>query len=493
MKLFSSLHRRLRRSGYLSIVAASLMTSAAIANEPAAELDGYTLFGISSTTGELGSYNFANDEAKIIGEVRLSETGQLVTGIEASAYIPRSANVMAFWSDPSDGETKLLQVNLTSAKARVISEVGTGAITGAVAVTPTETAPISKAQRTPLDQVRAHEVYAVQSSGQFDFDIVNNSVVPRKSYVAKVTVLGAAIRSGSYDMPVSIQVHLGNEDENPFGNYTSPLGGNLNDAQGVRRVILEKKRAANTPITISAKSWIKRSSSYSGSSDSHWESYLAFNSAEGGQQVKVLRNGDDVPDIAGMNGQNNIAHFVGDFVDTATGKMKLADNQVIYLFELGTTNMSSSAADFQDLVVLVTLAKNVEDLQGADNVPVAGHLVKIDHRNGDKQRVMPLSHSYDSLAGIDATSLFGTSGNELYKIDTVNKTETLVATLGGELAAMEWPLATLFGFENATDRLHAVINRDMAAVNAAIDVQLNDLGSIIFARDADLPLFQRYD
>lgn len=493
MKPFTSLHRRLRRSGYLSIVAASLMTSAVFANEPVAELDGYTLFGISSATGELGSYNFANDEAKAVGEVRLAETGQLVTGIEASAYIPRSANVLAFWSDPADGETKLLQVNLESAKARVVSEVGTGAITGAVAVTPTETAPINSAQRTPLSQVRAHEVYAVQSSGKFDFDIVNNAVVPRKPFVTKVTVLGAAIRSGSYDMPVTIQVHMGNDDVTPFGGFGSPTAGNLNDGAGVRRKILEDKRDANTPITITAKSWIKESSSYSGSSDSHWGSYLSFNSADGGQQVKVLRNGDDVPNIAGMDGQSNIAHFVRDFVDTASGKMKMADNQVIYLFELGTTNMSSSAADFQDLVVLVTLAKNAEDLQGADNVPVAGHLIKVDHHNGNKQRVMPLSHSYDSLAGYDATTLYGTSGNELYKIDLANKTETLLATLGGELAAMEWPTATLFGFENATDRLHAVINRDMAAVNASVDVRLNDLGSIIFARDADLPLFQRYD
>ena len=35
----------------------------------------------------------------------------------------------------------------------------------------------------------------------------------------------------------------------------------------------------------------------------------------------------------------------------------MAQNQAIFLFELGTTNLRSSAADFQDLVVLVTMKK----------------------------------------------------------------------------------------------------------------------------------------
>ena len=42
--------------------------------------------------------------------------------------------------------------------------------------------------------------------------------------------------------------------------------------------------------------------------------------------------------------------------------MTMDENQSIYLFELGTTRLTSSAADFQDLVVLVTLGESPEAL-----------------------------------------------------------------------------------------------------------------------------------
>ena len=38
-------------------------------------------------------------------------------------------------------------------------------------------------------------------------------------------------------------------------------------------------------------------------------------------------------------------------------------SQTIYLFELGTADLSDSRADFQDLVVLVTLGSSVEELE----------------------------------------------------------------------------------------------------------------------------------
>ena len=41
--------------------------------------------------------------------------------------------------------------------------------------------------------------------------------------------------------------------------------------------------------------------------------------------------------------------------DSGTVELPLPDTDVIYLFELGTSNLHSSAADFQDLVVLLRL------------------------------------------------------------------------------------------------------------------------------------------
>jgi len=84
--------------------------------------------------------------------------------------------------------------------------------------------------------------------------------------------------------------------------------------------------------------------------------YMTAKSGDDSQQVIVLRNGSDVPAIDAFQDQTNLAAFVDPYVNVATGKIVLQDNQAIYLFELGTSNLSSSAADFQDLVIMVTLA-----------------------------------------------------------------------------------------------------------------------------------------
>ena len=64
--------------------------------------------------------------------------------------------------------------------------------------------------------------------------------------------------------------------------------------------------------------------------------------------------------------QSNIAAFVRNFV--VDGHVVLGENEAIYLFELGTTNMSSDAADFQDLVVVVELGESPEALAETEDM-----------------------------------------------------------------------------------------------------------------------------
>ncbi|QQS08432.1 MAG: hypothetical protein IPK69_10590 [Phycisphaerales bacterium] len=71
----------------------------------------------------------------------------------------------------------------------------------------------------------------------------------------------------------------------------------------------------------------------------------------------ALRNGDTVPTVAGFGKQTSVAQMLSTTTD-ASGKIKLKDNQVVYLFELYTSNQSNSAFDLQDLVVLVELASD---------------------------------------------------------------------------------------------------------------------------------------
>ena len=85
------------------------------------------------------------------------------------------------------------------------------------------------------------------------------------------------------------------------------------------------------------------------------ELLITADSGDNSQQVMVLRHGDPVPDIDPAPGQDPLTVYIADYVDLATNTISLLENQVIYLFELYTTDMTSKFADFQDMVILLSL------------------------------------------------------------------------------------------------------------------------------------------
>lgn len=70
--------------------------------------------------------------------------------------------------------------------------------------------------------------------------------------------------------------------------------------------------------------------------------------------VFVLRAGDPAPDKAPFGGQAPLAGFLAPYVNTVTKTMVLDYNQIILLFEY-VDDLTGSAADYQDLVILFTL------------------------------------------------------------------------------------------------------------------------------------------
>jgi fibro-slime domain-containing protein len=82
----------------------------------------------------------------------------------------------------------------------------------------------------------------------------------------------------------------------------------------------------------------------------------------------------------------------------------LKDNEAIYLFELGTTNLSSPAADFQDLVIVVTLATDPVYFYSPDTSAVGldpiGYKVDSDWQDADGNKIAP--HLYTPALGDDA-------------------------------------------------------------------------------------------
>src|SRR5262245_17069387 len=192
-----------------------------------------------------------------------------------------------------------------------------------------------------------------------EFIIKDGKVITSESFAAMITVVGAAMNySGAYEMPVTTKTNIGATVINPFGDFAKALAGNVNKAGNPRDYVSQSIYAANTPIYVTARSWYKKQSNYSGLLESHWQTYKEYNTNGATQQIRVLRDGALAPTTPGFMSQLAAKEFLLPYINPATQRVTLADNQVIYLFELGTTNMSSAAADFQDLVVVLTMAKS---------------------------------------------------------------------------------------------------------------------------------------
>ncbi len=194
-----------------------------------------------------------------------------------------------------------------------------------------------------------------QADDNIDFTISNGRVVPSEDFAVKVSVLGAAITSSGVPMPVTVRVNIGGVSYEPFGAANDMDEGNVNDGLNPRHFIVQDTFDPAAGIDVTGTSW--RTSG---------RMYLQRNSYEESPSVKVLRDGDPVPDISGFADQADAVHFVQNYIDPDTNTMNMDVNQSIYLFELGTTRLSSSAADFQDLVVLVTLGTSPQTLEESD-------------------------------------------------------------------------------------------------------------------------------
>jgi len=151
-----------------------------------------------------------------------------------------------------------------------------------------------------------------------------------------------------------VQVRINDQVLEPFGPHNDPDLGDVNDHSPPKHFIVQDVFGPDTTIDVTGTSWY------------HGHVYLSRNSFDQSPSVKVLRDGDPVPNIAGFDGQAGAVEFVQQYIDPDTNTMTMDVNQSIYLFELGTTNLSSSAADFQDLVVLVTLGKTPQELEEGD-------------------------------------------------------------------------------------------------------------------------------
>ena len=335
-------------------------------------------------------------------------------------------------------------------------------------------------------------VYAIQNveseeEDGVDFAIEDDTIVPTEPFAAKITVLGAAISyGGQYDMPVTVKCEIAGEVHTPMGPFDKAVDGNVNDDNNPRHHVFPNIYPAGTPIDVIGRAWKKKKSWYSGNKNWHWQIHRTIDGSNSeSPYVIVLRDDDDVPDIEGFLDQGNVVEFIQDYIDSETNTISLDENQVIFLFELGVTNLSSPAADFQDLVVLCTLANDPADFSEEDDdddqAGPASRLIKVNHITGGFAQLMTLDRVYDGLATTDGTVFYATLDQTLYQIDTDEQTETLIgSTVDSNLFGLEFAGPTLLGFEIAGNNLAAISLETGGSAGSVPDPGMSDLGTIIF-------------
>lgn len=335
-----------------------------------------------------------------------------------------------------------------------------------------------------------------------DFDIVGGSVIPSEDYALKFTVLGAAISSGgSYDLPVTTLAKVGGTDHELFGDPDKARNGNVNDDENPRSYIFDDLIAADTSVAFLGTSWIKKKYWYSGNSNNHWKKYLTVDSSSNSPAVLVLRNGDTVPSIDPFLDQAEITDFIRDYIvpdetDPNIANVVLDENQAIFLYELGTTDLNSSAADFQDLVVLVTLAHDpaelVEDDDDDDQAAPSSRLIKVNPLTGGHEQVMTLDRDYDSLAANPNGMFYASSSDQLYELDPFNQTENHIGSLPisapDAMKAFEAVGEDFYGFVIVCDKLVQIDVTSGAQVGYMFPIAAVDLETIVFTEALAAPV-----
>ncbi len=210
------------------------------------------------------------------------------------------------------------------------------------------------------------------------FIIEEGELIPSVNFKARVDILAAEFEYSGNCCPIGAKISAGAQEYLPWNDGTdnpdpttwpgsapingdnnrdvfragTPLSFNFNDQ------VFEE----GTAINIWARGW----DGSVGGTGGDWEGGLretadsrnacGYQEPETGQ-VFVLRDGDDLPMIPGAGEQMSIEDVLSaDYTYPGENRIKLGENQVIYLMELWCSGPDGHGSyDFQDLVVLVTL------------------------------------------------------------------------------------------------------------------------------------------
>ncbi len=191
-----------------------------------------------------------------------------------------------------------------------------------------------------VEPVEEGEAEADQGDAVAGFSVDNGSVVVDAQYQVDVQMLGSAITCGAGGSEIDVTADL------CIDGVCSDLFNGADIDGGELYSVVNNTDDADYTIRATA------SSASCGNFSATYESTDTV-------QVRTLINGEAAPALEGYGGQQSVQDFLDAYVDDA-GNVVLASNQVIMLFEMGTdvsADPDSTAADFQDLVVLMTITE----------------------------------------------------------------------------------------------------------------------------------------
>jgi hypothetical protein len=196
------------------------------------------------------------------------------------------------------------------------------------------------------------------STTDVPFTVTGGTVVPTVAYQVTATVLGAqlSLHQGSdtgpllWWCPVTTNLKIGTQIVQPWGSIDTAAS-DIQDFNYPKHYQIPNVYPASTPIVFNGKFW-NHPYANGAYNTKVWECFRQESSNVDTAQIKILHNGDAVPNINTTTTiQNSVVYYLQDYIEG--GKISLQPNQAIYLFE--TRLPGQGAQDFQDLVVLITL------------------------------------------------------------------------------------------------------------------------------------------
>jgi hypothetical protein len=183
-----------------------------------------------------------------------------------------------------------------------------------------------------------------ETTNDDSFDVVDGGVVVVDADTTiDIQALGSAITcgSGGPNIPVRAKLCI-NNNCGELWDYNT----------------IEGTESYSTTNSTSGAEYVIEANAALSSCGNYSATYNSKDQA--GTQVRVLTDGQQAPPLEGFGGQKDVTEYLADYLDSQ-GRVVLDANQVIYLFELGVnvvSNPDSTSADFQDLVILMTITDN---------------------------------------------------------------------------------------------------------------------------------------